>query len=50
MAERREVYPSGLKDSEPLEIEGGLMWGARIYAGIAIMAHILAYMLMPWLR
>lgn len=50
MADDTKIYPSGLTESEALEIQGGLMWGTRIYAAIAILAHILAYMLTPWLK
>jgi light-harvesting protein B-800-850 beta chain len=44
------VYPTGLTPKEAEEIQNGLMWGTRIYAAIAILAHILAYMLTPWLK
>ena len=51
MADDNErVYPTGLTPKEAEEIQGGLMWGTRIYAAIAILAHILAYMLTPWLK
>ena len=50
MADDTKVYPSGLTEKEAEEIQGGLMWGTRIYAAIAILAHILAYMLTPWLK
>lgn len=50
MADDTKVYPSGLTEKEAEEIHGGLMWGTRIYAAIAILAHILAYMLTPWLK
>jgi predicted dinucleotide-binding enzyme len=48
--EHDKVYPTGLTVKEAEEIQAGLMWGTRIYAGIAIFAHILAYMLTPWLK
>jgi hypothetical protein len=44
------VYPTGLTPKEAEEIQNGLMWGSRIYGAIAILAHILAYMLTPWLK
>jgi light-harvesting protein B-800-850 beta chain len=50
MADDTKVYPTGLTPAEANEIQAGLMWGTRIYAGIAIFAHILAYMLTPWLK
>lgn len=50
MAEDHDrVYPTGLTLKEAEEIQGGLMWGTRIYAAIAVLAHILAYLLTPWL-
>jgi light-harvesting protein B-800-850 beta chain len=48
--ESDRVYPTGLTPKEAEEIQNGLMWGTRIYAAIAILAHILAYMLTPWLK
>lgn len=44
------VYPSGLTEKEALEINEGLKWGTRIYGAIAVMAHVLAYILTPWLH
>lgn len=45
-----KVYPTGLTEKEAVEINEGLKWGTRIYAAIAVFAHILAYMLTPWLQ
>jgi light-harvesting protein B-800-850 beta chain len=50
MADDTKVYPTGLTPAEADEIQKGLMWGTRIYAAIAILAHILAYILTPWLK
>ena len=50
MADEEKVYPSGLTVKEAEEINEGLKWGTRIFFGIAIVAHILAYMLTPWLH
>jgi len=44
------VYPTGLTPKQAEEIQEGLMWGTRIYAGIAIAAHVLAYIYSPWLH
>jgi light-harvesting protein B-800-850 beta chain len=44
------VYPSGLTPKEANEINEGLKWGTRIYGATAVFAHILAYMLTPWLQ
>ena len=45
-----KVYPTGLTPKQAEEIQDGLMWGTRIYFGIAIFAHILAYLYSPWLH
>jgi light-harvesting protein B-800-850 beta chain len=45
-----KVYPTGLTEAQANEINEGLKWGTRIFAGIAIVAHILAFMLTPWLH
>ncbi|OQW77110.1 MAG: light-harvesting protein [Proteobacteria bacterium ST_bin14] len=50
MADDTQVYPSGLTLEQANEIQQGLMWGTRIYAGIAVCAHVLAFMLTPWLH
>ena len=44
------VYPTGLTEKEALEINDGLKWGTRIYGGIAVFAHVLAYILTPWMH
>ncbi len=44
------VYPTGLTPKQAEEIQDGLMWGTRIYFGIAVFAHILAYIYSPWLH
>ncbi|UYV17141.1 light-harvesting protein [Porphyrobacter sp. ULC335] len=44
------VYPTGLTEAQALEINDGLKWGTRIYFGIAVAAHILAFVLTPWLK
>ena len=50
LADDTQVYPSGLTLDQANEIQQGLMWGTRIYAGIAVCAHVLAFMLTPWLH
>jgi light-harvesting protein B-800-850 beta chain len=44
------VYPSGLTEKQAIEVNDGLKWGTRIYGAIAVMAHILAFILTPWLQ
>ena len=50
MADDTKVYPTGLTEKEAMEINEGLKWGTRIYVGPAIVAHILAFVLTPWLK
>jgi light-harvesting protein B-800-850 beta chain len=50
MAEDTKVYPTGLTEKEAIEINEGLKWGTRIFGAIAVLAHILAYALTPWLH
>jgi hypothetical protein len=45
-----KVYPTGLTEAQALEINDGLKWGTRIYFGIAVAAHALAFVLTPWLK
>lgn len=44
------VYPTGLTEAQALEINDGLKWGTRIYFAIAVAAHVLAFVLTPWLK
>ena len=44
------VYPTGLTESQALEINDGLKWGTRIYFAIALAAHALAFVLSPWMQ
>jgi len=48
--DNEKIYPTGLTPKQAEEIQDGLMWGTRIYFGIAIFAHILAYLYSPWLH
>jgi hypothetical protein len=50
MAEDTKVYPTGLTEKEAMEINEGLKWGTRIFGAIAVLAHILAFALTPWLQ
>lgn len=50
MADETMIYPSGLTLGQANEIQQGLMWGTRIYLAIAVCAHVLAFMLTPWLH
>lgn len=45
-----KVYPTGLTEAEAIEINEGLKWGTRIFAAIAVFAHVLAFALTPWLQ
>jgi hypothetical protein len=44
------VYPTGLTEAQAVEINEGLKWGSRIFGGIALVAHVLAFVLTPWLQ
>jgi light-harvesting protein B-800-850 beta chain len=50
MADDTKVYPTGLTEREANEINEGLKWGTRIFGAIAVLAHILAFALTPWLH
>ena len=50
MADDTTVYPTGLTEAQALEINDGLIWVSRIYFASAIGAHVLAFILTPWLR
>lgn len=50
MADDTKVYPTGLTEKEAIEINEGLKWGTRIFGAVAVLAHILAFALTPWLH
>ncbi|MEO0689223.1 MAG: light-harvesting protein [Pseudomonadota bacterium] len=50
MVDDTKVYPTGLTEAQALEINDGLKWGTRIFFAISIGAHVLAFILTPWLR
>lgn len=54
MANQRRHFVAGLAatqvgTTQAGDMQAGLMWGARIYAVIVILAHLLAYILIPLL-
>ncbi|MBJ7543694.1 light-harvesting protein [Rhodomicrobium udaipurense] len=50
MADPNKVYPTGLTLAEAEELHGHVIFGARVFAAIAVVAHILAYLFTPWLH
>ena len=50
MADDTKVYPSGLTEKEAEELNKGFSFGSRVFGAFAVLAHILAYMLTPWLK
>ncbi len=45
-----KVYPSGLTMAEAEDLHKQLLEGTRIFGGIALFAHLLAYVWSPWLH
>ncbi len=50
MADPNRVYPTGLTLAEAEELHGHVINGTRIFGAVAVVAHILAYALTPWLH
>jgi light-harvesting protein B-800-850 beta chain len=45
-----KVYPTGLTLAEAEDIHKYLIEGTRIFGGMAVFAHLLAYVWSPWLH
>jgi light-harvesting protein B-800-850 beta chain len=45
-----EVWPTGLTESQALEVHRNLIQGTQIFGAIAALAHLFAYIYSPWLH
>ena len=50
MPEGEKVWPTGLTRSEAEELHSYLVSGTRMFGFFAVCAHILAYILTPWMK
>jgi len=50
MVDGNRVYPTGLTLAEAESLHSYLINGTRIFGAVAIVAHVLAFALSPWLH
>ncbi len=50
MADPNKVYPTGLTLAEAEELHAHVINGTRTFGAAAVVAHVLSFVLTPWLH
>ncbi len=48
MADRTDLSFTGLTDDQAQELHSVYMSGLTVFAGVAVVAHVLTYIWLPW--